>query len=150
MRGGTREAPLKVVFEPTAFDGVEATRVPLKLSGLSEAFVIFVRNLEARLQREVATEETDFVSCLHQVEDHPLHLKARLDKRTERYWNAAGQRVEAPPVLRGCKVVAMIWMARVYFSGTSCGLTMEVPDMVVLESPDAGEDPDTCPLPMEV
>ena len=54
------------------------------------------------------------------------------------------------PRLRGCKLVAMIWMARVYFSGTSCGLTVEVLDMVALESPSAGEGPDACPLPMEL
>ena len=89
------------------------------------------------------------MSCLHQVDDRPLYLKARIDTRTVRYWDAAGQRVEAPPVLRGCKVVAMIWMARAYFSGASCGLAVEVPDMVVLESGSAGE-PDACPLPMEV
>ena len=67
-----------------------------------------------------------------------------MDTTAVRFWDPEGKRKDPPATLRGARVVAVIWMARVYFSGASSGLTVEVPDMVVLD--EASSEPDVCPI----
>ena len=139
VRDGTVENPLQIVFEPKAFDGADESRLPLKLQGLSDAFLELISRLEAA----VAPQAKNFTSCLHQAGEHPVFLKARMDTTTVRFWDAEGKRRDPPTSLRGARVIAVLWFARIYFSGGSSGLTVEVPDMVVL---DETAEPDVCPI----
>jgi len=145
VRDGTADAPLQIVFEPKAFEGADETRVPLKLQNLSAEFLDFIARLEAALITQGSVSK-NFTSCLHQAGEHPVYLKARVDLSAVRFWDAQGKRRDAPATLRGAKVVAILWIARVYFSGASSGLTVEVPDMVVLDETANSEEPDVCPI----
>jgi len=141
VRDGTVENPLQIVFEPKAFEGADETRLPLKLQGLSDALLDFVKRLEAVV---VTQGGKNFTSCLHQTGEHPVYLKARMDTSAVRFWDAEGKRWDPPASLRGARVVAVLWFARVYFSGASSGLTVEVPDMIVLD--ETASEPDVCPI----
>ena len=116
----------------------------MELQGLSEGFLSFVGRLEAALTAQ-GSASRNVTSCLHQAGDHPVHLKARMDTMAVGFWDPEGKRRDPPVTLRGARVIAVLWMARVYFSGASSGLTVEVPDMVVLDEA-ANSEPDVCPI----
>ncbi len=141
---GTLLEPIYVPFAPSNFSG-EGSRQGLKLSQLPEAFVNWVRELESRLVEQVCEKSeaffkakmspeqvrAGFKSALVEAEQYPTCLRAKVDLEKLRCWDVERKPREA---VWPAKVVAALHFARLYFSGSSWGLVVEVPDVVVVDA----------------
>ena len=143
--------PLRVLWEPQAYQDPTATRVPICFEVTPEVEQ-YIKALDSWVVQKLAADSQTYFGqpmALEQVQDRytsPLkttnkgyrHLKAKMNvtgRGAARFWSPNAQKPGSPPEdWTNCAVEPILEIRGVWFLGKEVGLLVELTDALVTEN----------------
>lgn len=152
VRFATPEEPLHAVFEPSSYDPAQTRHnVDLNVPPYLEDFMgradawamaLLLKESPRFFKRQVSKEELHLMyqSCLkkHSKDDkiYPDTVRCKINTtgpKQLRVWSFAHESRAPPEAYRHCDLVPMVTFKNLWFSANTCGIVLEIADMMVRE-----------------